>query len=203
MIYTSYYQGTVKGEGVSISLYPPKGFVGKHLPLFAPAAELLNWWKSSKQDVDDQKEYAQRFSESLQGKLQFVDVWLKKQSKDNDITLLCYEGEGKFCHRHLVGQIVNERSPELWGGEVSQCLTQSRPLPPALRSLSERSGIRCDRLSDDLYLIEGETYMEYGALALLSRKIYTRKHPVRVKKEIQSVQDWEKWLDTWLKQEAA
>ncbi len=42
MIFTSFYKGEIKGEGVSISLYPPKGWTGRHLPLFAPTPELLH-----------------------------------------------------------------------------------------------------------------------------------------------------------------
>ncbi|MEJ6486752.1 hypothetical protein N0Y54_36760 [Nostoc punctiforme UO1] len=50
-VYTSFYRGEIRGEAVSISLYPPKNWKGKHLPLFAPTPELLNWWKASAQDT--------------------------------------------------------------------------------------------------------------------------------------------------------
>ncbi|MEH2340289.1 MULTISPECIES: hypothetical protein [unclassified Nostoc] len=40
-IYTSYYRGEIRGEAISISLYPPKNWKGKHLPLFAPTPELV------------------------------------------------------------------------------------------------------------------------------------------------------------------
>ncbi|MEJ6485565.1 hypothetical protein N0Y54_30410 [Nostoc punctiforme UO1] len=55
MIYTSYYRGEIKGEGISISLYPPKNWKGKHLPLFAPTPELLKSWKASAQNAEAEK----------------------------------------------------------------------------------------------------------------------------------------------------
>ncbi|MFW9264870.1 hypothetical protein [Nostoc sp. CALU 546] len=42
-VYTSYYRGEIRGKGISISLYPPENWKGKHLPLFAPTPELLKW----------------------------------------------------------------------------------------------------------------------------------------------------------------
>ena len=42
-VYTSYYSGEIRGEAVSISLYPPQNWKGKHLQEFAPTPELLKW----------------------------------------------------------------------------------------------------------------------------------------------------------------
>ncbi|YAF99011.1 MAG: hypothetical protein AB3A66_28865 (plasmid) [Nodularia sp. CChRGM 3473] len=120
-IYTSYYSGKIIGEPVSISLFPPKGWKGKHLPLFAPTPELLSWWKSSAKDPAAQMEYKRQFHEILDSRQQLIKLWVSKQ-KDNlaDITLLCYEKTGYFCHRHQVGEeVVQKYLPELWGGEVA------------------------------------------------------------------------------------
>ncbi|MCC5603358.1 hypothetical protein [Nostoc favosum] len=45
----------IRGESISISLYPPQNWKGKHLPLFAPTPELLKWWKASAQDTEAEK----------------------------------------------------------------------------------------------------------------------------------------------------
>ncbi|WP_225226122.1 DUF488 domain-containing protein [Komarekiella delphini-convector] len=121
MIFTSYYAGEIRGEAVAISLYPPKGFQGRHLPLFAPTPELLKWWKSSVKDATTQQEYKRQFREILDSRQQLIDLWVRKQRESSaDITLCCFEKTGDFCHRHIVGREVIERSlPQLWGGEVN------------------------------------------------------------------------------------
>lgn len=60
-IYTLYYRGEIRGEGISISLYPPHNWLGLHLPLFAPTPELLKWWKASAQDAEAELEYERQF----------------------------------------------------------------------------------------------------------------------------------------------
>lgn len=119
-IYTSYYRAEIRGEGISISLYPPKNWKGKHLPLFAPTPELLKWWKASAQDAEAEKDYERRFREILHSRQQLIDLWVRKQQQVSaDITLCCFEKSGDFCHRYIVGREVIRRAlPELWGGEV-------------------------------------------------------------------------------------
>lgn len=105
MIYTSYYRGEIKGEAISISLYPPPNWKSKHLPLFAPTSELLKWWKSSAQDTEAQLEYSRQFLDILQSRQHLIDIWVRRQGdEDADITLLCFEKTGDFCHRHIVGR---------------------------------------------------------------------------------------------------
>ena len=64
-VFTSYYGGEIWGEGISISLYPPQNWKGKHLPLFAPTPELLKWWKASAKDAVAQQEYQRQFPKSV------------------------------------------------------------------------------------------------------------------------------------------
>ncbi|MBE9053550.1 DUF488 family protein [Nostocales cyanobacterium LEGE 11386] len=120
-IYTSYYAGTIIGEPLSISLFPPKGWKGKHLPLFAPTPELLKWWKASAKDAAAQQEYKRQFRDILDSRQQLIELWANKQ-KDNprDITLCCFEKSGDFCHRHQVGEeVVQKYLANQWGGEVA------------------------------------------------------------------------------------
>ncbi|AUB43527.1 hypothetical protein COO91_09708 (plasmid) [Nostoc flagelliforme CCNUN1] len=114
-VFTSYYRGEIRGEAVSISLYPPKNWKGKHLPLFAPTPELL-WWKASAQDTAAQSEYTREFRKTLDSRQQLIQLWVRKQKENpQDITLCCFEKTGDFCHRYQVGEEILQ---ELWGGEV-------------------------------------------------------------------------------------
>jgi len=95
------------------------------LPLFAPTRELLTFWKASKKDQTAQDEYTKRFKAAMQSKNQTIDLWLIRVK--GDITLNCYEATG-FCHRHIVGEIIKAKRPELWGGEVVSVIVDI-PLP--------------------------------------------------------------------------
>ncbi len=115
-VYTSYYRGEIRGEGISISLYPPKNWKGKHRPLFAPTPELLKWWKASAQDTAAQEEYTREFKKTLDSRQQLIQLWVRKQKENpQDIMLCCFEKTGDFCHRYQVGEEILQ---ELWGGEV-------------------------------------------------------------------------------------
>ncbi len=187
-VYTSYYAGTIKGEPVSISLFPPKGFQGKHLPLFAPTPELLKWWKSSVKDAIAQQEYKRQFREILDSRQQLIELWVRKQQQSSaDITLCCFEKSGDFCHRHQVGEeIVQRYLSEQWGGEVGTVLrpqlivipggqlSPNATYPPRVLSLIEKcheSGypVRCDRLACGYYRVSlrGEDLGEWSELGLL------------------------------------
>jgi alkylated DNA repair dioxygenase AlkB len=189
MIYTSYYAGEIKREAVSISLYPPKSWTGKHLPLFAPTPELLCWWKSSAKDTAAQQEYKRQLGEILDSRLTLIQLWVAKQ-KDNpvDITLCCFEKTGDFCHRYQVGsEVVQKYLPELWGGEIGTNRTPLRvtqggkmnlTCPPKVLNLIEQchsSGfpVQCDRLACGYYRVSlheenlGE-WSELGVLSVLS-----------------------------------
>ena len=116
MIYTSHHDGLQIGTSTSISLRPPNSWEFERLPLFAPTRELLTFWKASKKDQAAQDEYTKRFKAAMQAKNQTIDLWLVRVQ--GDITLNCYEITG-FCHRHIVGEIIKAKRPELWGGEAS------------------------------------------------------------------------------------
>lgn len=187
MIFTSYYKGEIKGEAVSISLYPPKGWNGKHLPLFAPTPELLQWWKSSAKDAAAQNEYKCRFREILDSRQQLIQLWVGKQKdKPVDMTLCCFEKTVEFCHRHQVGEVVVQKYlPELWGGEIGANPPQLKivqggkinnpaTFPPLVLSMIEKchsSGfpVQCDRLPCGYYRVSlrGEDLGEWSELGVL------------------------------------
>ncbi|MBW4557141.1 MAG: DUF488 domain-containing protein [Trichormus sp. ATA11-4-KO1] len=195
MIYTSYYAGEIKGEAVSISLYPPKNWKGKHLPLFAPTPELLKWWKASAKDAIAQQEYERQFRDILDSRQQLIQLWVNKQKDDSqDITLCCYEKTGYFCHRHQVGEeVVQKYLPELWGGEVALLASNSRPakvdedissikpkltinstFPPTVKKLLAKchaSGypVQCNRIECGYFRVSlrGEDLGEWSELGVL------------------------------------
>ncbi|BAY42034.1 hypothetical protein NIES2111_64300 (plasmid) [Nostoc sp. NIES-2111] len=189
MIFTSHYRGEIKGEAVSISLYPPKGWTGKHLPLFAPTPELLHWWKSSAKDAAAQEEYKRRFRKILDSRQQLIGLWVGKQKdKPVDMTLCCFEPAEEFCHRHQVEEeVIQVYLPELWGGEVGATRPQLRIVqggkpnltyPPQVLSLIEKchaSGLPvvCGRLPCGYYRVslDGEdlgVWSELGVLSVLT-----------------------------------
>lgn len=189
-IYTSYYRGQIQGEAVSISLYPPPNWKGKHLLLFAPTPELLKWWKSLAQDEAAQQEYKRHFHEILQSRQQLIELWVNKQKQNPvDMTLCCFEKSGDFCHRHQVGEeVVQTYIPELWGGEVNNSqlavrnsqlfLTANCQYPHQVLSLIEKchdSGylVKCLRLRCGYYRVSlGDEdlgdWSELGLLGVLS-----------------------------------
>ncbi|MEJ1930563.1 DUF488 family protein [Nostoc sp. NIES-2111] len=191
MIFTSYYRGEIKGEAVSISLYPPKGWNGKHLPLFAPTPELLQWWKSSAKDAIAQEEYKRRYREILDSRQQLIGLWVGKQKdKPVDMTLCCFEKTGEFCHRHQVGEeVIQVYLPDFWGGEIGATRPQMkivqggknnhpRTFPTQVLVLIDKCHgagfpVVCDRLACGYYRVSlhGEdlgVWSELGVLSVLS-----------------------------------
>lgn len=118
MLYTSAYYAPIIGTPVAISLYPPKGFKCDRLPLFAPSPELLKFWKQSAKDDGAWEQYKSEFRDIVRDRWKNVNQWLFELTPEIDTTLLCYKE--KYCHRHLVGAIVNKYRPDCWGGEISR-----------------------------------------------------------------------------------
>lgn len=89
---------------ISISLYPPKGYVGVEYKKLAPTREILNAWKRNQ----DEEAYTVAFFNMLNSyspEAIFHD--LQKLSNGQDCVLLCYEKTGSFCHRNLIAQWLN------------------------------------------------------------------------------------------------
>ncbi|GIW59583.1 MAG: hypothetical protein KatS3mg087_0649 [Patescibacteria group bacterium] len=116
MIFTSHYSGHAIGKRTSISIHPPKGWKGGHLQLFAPTKDLLEFWKKSSQDADAWEEYKEQFKAIIQQRMPQVKDWVKGLYSDENVTLLCYPE--KYCHRSLVGLIIEKHRPDCWGGEI-------------------------------------------------------------------------------------
>lgn len=99
-LYTSYYARSGKHpNAVAISVISPSFYQGKKYLNLAPTWDLLRAYKSGQ--VDD-KGYTEWYLRLLQERK------LTPQSVVDDLeegsVLLCYEGPGKFCHRHVVAE---------------------------------------------------------------------------------------------------
>ena len=91
---------------VSISRSEPRGFIPDFkIWDFCPSHELLSRFKSGKTDqVDYDIEYIRDFQ--LTGKDGIP------QLEDGDV-LCCWEGEGEFCHRTILAELLTKQGIEV------------------------------------------------------------------------------------------
>lgn len=141
-IYTSYYSNPYLREisqdelvRISISLYPPKGWMEKgklHYYPLCPSPEIFKHVKST----GDQKTYVKELLDHLnQFDARFVYDALMEMSGGKPVVLLCYErpqptvGNYIYCHRQIVSQWFGANLgivvPELTRKHVSDLLRKS------------------------------------------------------------------------------
>ena len=95
---TSYFAKYRDGaNGVSIALFPPKGYKGRRYMKLAPPEWLLRAYKSK----PDEEQYKKDYDEHVLSKLDPRQVY---DDLGENAVLLCYEAPGKFCHRRLVAE---------------------------------------------------------------------------------------------------
>ena len=110
-IKTSYYANRWSYKGyvrVGISRYAPQGSCDLRLMDFAPSARTLFDYKEGR---IDEKEYEREYLNDLDRLYENkrMDELVDKLKKYEKVVLLCYEGKGKFCHRHILGKYLNEK----------------------------------------------------------------------------------------------
>lgn len=81
------------------------------VPVLFPHWDLINAWKRGEISWD---EYTERYYHQL-NMVNPADVYnqLETISKGKDVILLCWEGYGKECHRHLIGPWLGVETKEL------------------------------------------------------------------------------------------
>lgn len=85
---------------LSISFRAPVWYKGPEYQTFAPRYEFLTSYKNG---VIDKDEYTVEFKRLVLDELNAKDVWDEIVTRyGEDVTLLCYEKPGEFCHRRLV-----------------------------------------------------------------------------------------------------
>lgn len=97
------------GVRILVSRYSPrKPFkllrIDRWMKCLGPSPELLRDWKEGK--VTEQ-EYEGRYRDEM-GAQQHAVEELVNLSCCRDVTLLCFELEGEFCHRHILADIISE-----------------------------------------------------------------------------------------------
>lgn len=102
--YTSYFGniGSLPKDAVlvSISLWSPRDWKGKHIKQLAPTEDILREYKRK----PDAERYTRRYVEEVlagHSAERLVEA-LKAKWGDGTYIFLCYERPGKFCHRRLV-----------------------------------------------------------------------------------------------------
>lgn len=103
-LFTSYYARSGKRPGaISISAKSPFYFAGPAQRLLAPSWELLGAYKDGQVDAYGYTEWFGRLMKERQLTPQSVIDMM-----DDNAIMLCYEGPGKFCHRHIVAAWINQ-----------------------------------------------------------------------------------------------
>lgn len=111
MIYTSYYWKLQNGKipsdfiPVQISRTAPVKKLFK-IDFFIPSKELLHGLKNK---TVSEQEFVKQFNQQLRlNCLAYKNVFNRLKNTDKNVVLLCYEADGKFCHRHLVAEFLNK-----------------------------------------------------------------------------------------------
>lgn len=87
----------VSDDLVSIARVTPQGFKGRVMPQLMPSSNLL--WRA-KNNLCTQAEYVKEFTQQLAK----LDIHVIAKELGPNAIMICYEGKGRFCHRHLVAE---------------------------------------------------------------------------------------------------
>ena len=74
----------------------------------APSEDLLRKWKNGKIDWKEYKEIFLEEMENPESQARFQRI-AEKVAERKDVWLICYEGEDKHCHRHILKSLVEEK----------------------------------------------------------------------------------------------
>jgi hypothetical protein len=106
-LYTSYYARSGKHpDAIAISAKAPPFYRGKFYSPLAPSWDLLRAYKSGKVD---ERGYTEWYLRLLIQERKLTPQQVVDELKDGSI-LLCYEGLGKFCHRHIVAEWIESNT---------------------------------------------------------------------------------------------
>ena len=96
---TSYFAKYKEADGVSIARSHPSGFKGETYADLAPPWTLVARYKNN---AINEEEYIRMYHTCVLDKLDPLKVYSDLQDK----VLLCWEGEGQFCHRRIVADWI-------------------------------------------------------------------------------------------------
>lgn len=107
MVYTSYFSKIkdIHNDSIiiGISRFPPKNINNNYF--LAPSVGLLNDYK---QGLINIPEYITRYKNEVSYYLTNVFIGALKElmMENRDIILCCYESSDKFCHRHILADLI-------------------------------------------------------------------------------------------------
>lgn len=103
---------------IAICGWVPKFYTGPRYMKLAPKKEWFFKWKELKNsgkytDEEMEKMYIELYDRTVLCFLNPNDVWnelcaIYPDASSDDITLICYERPGDFCHRNLVSKWLRE-----------------------------------------------------------------------------------------------
>ena len=113
MIYTSYLANYTNFPDCSYTIAICRRLnspADEHMLELAPSWKIVSGIKyDGLSEEDYTKEYISQL-ESLResGMMDLIVKYLTTQIPYNNVLLLCYEGKGKFCHRHILRDYLNK-----------------------------------------------------------------------------------------------
>lgn len=129
MIYFASYFAPEHHHGlkVSISDSVPEGFqCDRHIDYLVPPPGTLNYWQKVKAQGTPTESDWELFKTGYRIHIKKVigefKEFLEFCEPHEDMTFLCHEKQGNWCHRNLVAKIVEKMFPHLYGG----CDTDNR-----------------------------------------------------------------------------
>ena len=74
----------------------------------APSRELLKKWKRGDITWEEYEEIFRKKMETRESQERLNEI-ARKVSEGKDVRLICYEGEDKHCHRHILESMIEEK----------------------------------------------------------------------------------------------
>ena len=116
MIYTSYFANLKhipeNITPISICRFPPKSWYGARSYVLIPTLKALKDYQNTGDEETFRKRYFEGIDSLDANRLAKVLEQMNPNSDTRDVVLVCYEGPGKFCHRHLVAEWFNANGVE-------------------------------------------------------------------------------------------
>ena len=100
--------GPDDGQRMLVTRFYPRGVKRGHfdgwLRELAPTSKLLQVYKRGRMTEEEYR--AQYLIEMDNDHARRTLLKLKQETRTKNVTLLCYEPEGMFCHRHIIKKLV-------------------------------------------------------------------------------------------------
>ena len=98
------------GHRILITRFYPRGVKNDYFDEWqrelAPSASLLKQYKNAN---ISEKEFVKLYKTEMNTDARRkIIADLHEKSSNENVTILCYEPEGKMCHRHYLSEIVND-----------------------------------------------------------------------------------------------